>query len=94
MSHFAVVGGEKASFYRNSIASYVLNTQKNQGRKRTHGLVREIYDTFYPAHLKRICDALAAMKDPRTLSMTSHMSVKESESQEQNQSARSSQENA
>lgn len=98
--HFAVVEGEKACFYRYPIASFVLNFEENQGRKRTHDFVREVYDKFYPAHLKRICDALAAMKDPRALSMTSHMSVEDEEeeeaadSQEQDPSARSSEENA
>src|SRR3954453_9700395 len=33
----------------------------------------------YPAHLKRIREALAAMEDPRTLWMTSNRRVEESE---------------
>lgn len=90
--HFAVIEGEKTSFYRYAIASFVLNFEENQDPTRTHDFVREIYHTFYPAHLKRVRYALAAMKDPRTLSMTSHMSVEDSESQEQDPSAQSSQE--
>ncbi|KAK5080089.1 hypothetical protein LTR05_008800 [Lithohypha guttulata] len=89
--HFAIIDGEKIAFYRYPIESFVLNFEASQGRKRTHDFVREIYHTFYPAHLKRIRDALAAMKDPRNVSMTSSMSIEEDESQEQDPSARSSQ---
>ncbi len=92
--HFAIIDEEKATFYRYPIASFVLNFEENQGRKRTHDFVREIYHKFYPAHLKRICDALAKMEDPRTLSMTSSMSIEEGESQEPDVDAPSSQETA
>ncbi|KAK5943795.1 hypothetical protein PMZ80_003076 [Knufia obscura] len=92
--HFAIIDGEKLAFYRYPIASFVLNFEESQGRKRTHDFVREIYHSFYPAHLKRIRDALAAMDDPRNVAMTSGICVEEDESQEQDPSARSSQENA
>ncbi|KAK5077610.1 hypothetical protein LTR24_009500 [Lithohypha guttulata] len=92
--HFAIIDGEITTFYRHPIASFVLNFEESQGRKRTHDFVREIYHAFYPAHLKRIRDALAAMDDPRNVAMTSGTSVEEDESQEQDPSARSSQENA
>jgi hypothetical protein len=49
--HFAIIDEEKATFYRYPIASFVLNFEENQGRKRTHDFVREIYHKFYPAHL-------------------------------------------
>ncbi|KAK5093856.1 hypothetical protein LTS08_008815 [Lithohypha guttulata] len=91
--HFAIIAGEKLAFYRYPIASFVLNFEESQGRKRTHDFVREIYHSFYPAHLKRIRDALAAMDDPRNVAMTPGTSVEEDESQEQDPSARSSQEN-
>ncbi|KAK5936441.1 hypothetical protein PMZ80_011322 [Knufia obscura] len=90
--HFAIIDGDKVAFYRYPVASFVLNFEESQGRKRTHDFVREIYHTFYPAHLKRIRDALAAMEDPRNMSMTSTMSIEEDGSQEQDPSARSSQE--
>ncbi|KAK5936732.1 hypothetical protein PMZ80_010995 [Knufia obscura] len=90
--HFANIDGDKLAFYRYPVASFVLNFEESQGRKRTHDFVREIYHTFYPAHLKRIRDALAAMEDPRNVSMTSTMSIEEDGSQEQDPSARSSQE--
>ena len=92
--HFAVIDGENTTFYRYPIASFVLNFEENQGRKRTHDFVREIYHKFYPAHLKRICDALAKMEDPRTLSMTSSMIIEEGTSQEVDVEAPSSQETA
>ncbi len=92
--HFAVIEGEKTSFYRYLIARFWLDFEENQGRQRTSNFVREIYRTFYPAHLKRIRDALAAMENPQTLSMTSSMSIEESEAQEEDPSARSSQEAA
>ncbi|KAK5099458.1 hypothetical protein LTS08_006040 [Lithohypha guttulata] len=92
--HFAIVDGDRLAFYRYPVASFVLNFEESQGRKRTHDFVRKIYQSFYPAHLKRIRDALAAMDDPRNVAMTSGTSVEEDESQEQDPSARSSQENA
>jgi hypothetical protein len=57
-----------------------------------YGFVREVYHKFYLQHLERICDALSQMDDPRTRSMTSNMSVEESEFQELVPSAPSSQE--
>ncbi len=92
--HFATIDGDKMAFYRYPIESFVLNFEENQGRKRTHDFVREIYHTYYPAHLKRIRNALAAMEDPRNVSMTSRMSIEEDQSQEQDTSAQSSQETA
>ncbi|KAK5093245.1 hypothetical protein LTR70_004888 [Exophiala xenobiotica] len=92
--HFAIIDGEKMAFYRYPVASFVLNFEESQGRKRTHDFVREIYHSFYPAHLKRIRDALAAMDDPRNVAMTSGVSMDENESQELDPSARSSQETA
>ena len=92
--HFAVIQGEQTTFYRHFVASFVLNYEESQGRKRTHDFVREVYHSFYPEHLKRIRDALAEMDDPRAQSMTSIISVEESESQEVEVSASSSQETA
>ena len=90
--HFAVIQGEQTMFYRYFIASFVLNYEESQGRKRTHDFVREVYHSFYPEHLKRIRDALAEMDDPRAQSITSIISIEESESQEVEVSASSSQE--
>lgn len=92
--HFPVVESEKTTFYRYPIASFVLNFDENQGWKKTHNFVREVYHAFYPAHLKRIRDILAQMKDPRKQSMCSNMSIEEDESQEADVSAQSSQETA
>lgn len=92
--HFAIIDGDKATFYRYPIASFVLNFEENQSRKRTHNFVREIYYEFYPAHLKRICDALAKMEDPRTLLMTSSISIEEGKLREPDVDAPSSQETA
>ncbi|KAK5936608.1 hypothetical protein PMZ80_011136 [Knufia obscura] len=80
--HFVIIDGEKMAFYRYPIASFVSNFEEGQGRKRTHDLVREVYHTFYPAHMKRVHDALAAMEDPRNLSMTSSVDMEEAGSQE------------
>ncbi|KAK5078736.1 hypothetical protein LTS08_000014 [Lithohypha guttulata] len=90
--HFAIIDGDKVAFYRYPVASFVLNFEESQGRKRTHDFVREVYHTFYPAHMKRIREALAAIEDPRTVSMTSSMSIEDDQSQEQDPSAQSSQE--
>lgn len=89
-----IYGADKLAFYRYPVASLVLNCEESQGRKRTYDFVREIYHSSYPAHLYRIRDVLAATDDPRNVAMISGMSVEEDESQEQDASARSSQENA
>ena len=90
--HYAVIDGVKATFYRYPIESFTLNFHEGQGRKRTYDFVREVYHKFYPEHLKRIRSALAEMEDPRAQSITSSMSLEESESQELDASAPSSRE--
>ncbi|RMD41833.1 hypothetical protein DV735_g3256, partial [Chaetothyriales sp. CBS 134920] len=58
------------AFYRHRIDSFHLGPGKHAGnRKKVYDFVREVYKTFYPAHLKRIQDALKQMKDPRAQSM-------------------------
>jgi hypothetical protein len=91
--HYAVIEGARSTFYRYPIESFTLNFHEGQGRKGTYDFVREIYHSFYPEHLKRIQNALAEMEDPRAQSMTSSMSIEESESQEMNPGASSSQQN-
>jgi flagellar biosynthesis GTPase FlhF len=90
--HYTVIEGAKATFYRSPVESFTLNFRNGQGRKRTYDFVRELYRKFYPEHLKRIREALAEMDNPRAQSMTSNMSVEESESQELDPSAPPSQE--
>ena len=90
--HYAILDGTQTTFYRYLLDSFNLNTGLGQHREKVYGFVREVYHKFYRAHLKRICDALAQMEDPRTLSMTSSMSIEESGSQELNPDAPSSQE--
>lgn len=68
--------------------------QATRNRRRTHEFVQELYKTFYPLHLKRIQDALAAMPDPRKMWMTSSMSIEDIESRLQDQSASSSRDTA
>ena len=85
--HYAITEGAEVTFYRHCIVSFTLGPGEDAGsRKRTYDFVREVSHKFYPAHLKRISDALAKMDEPRTLSMTStNMSIEEEgESQNQN----------
>ncbi|KAN0074178.1 hypothetical protein V8E54_008115 [Elaphomyces granulatus] len=72
--HYAVVEEAMESFF--------LDSGDRQGRKRTYDFVREVYHKFYPEHLKRIQDALAAMDDPRVQSITSRMSLEDGRYQE------------
>lgn len=90
--HLPITMGGKTTFYRYPVASYVLNFDEILGWKPTRDLIMEIYYTIYPAHLRRIRDALAEMDDPRKHSMRSGMSVEEDESLEVDNSAQSSQE--
>ena len=90
--HYAILDGTQTTFYRYLFDSFNLNTGLGQHREKVYGFVREVYHKFYRAHLKRICDALAQMEDPRTLSMTSVMSIEESDSQELDPGGPSSQE--
>ena len=92
--HYAILEETNATFYRYLFDSFNLNTGLGQHREKVYGFVLEVYHKFYPQHLKRICDALAKMEDPRTLSMTSSMSIEEVESQEPDVDAPSSQETA
>jgi hypothetical protein len=92
--HYAVIEGAQATFYRYPIESFTLNFHEGQGRKRTYDFVREVYHRFYPEHLKRIQGALAQMIDPRAQSISSSMSIEESESREPNPNASASQETA
>ena len=90
--HFPVLEGDRTAFYRYPIASFDLNFEENQGRKRTHDFVRAIYRTFFPEHVNRVRTVLSKMEDPRSQSMYSDMSVEEIESLGETTSAQSSQE--
>ncbi|RMZ85084.1 hypothetical protein DV738_g100, partial [Chaetothyriales sp. CBS 135597] len=72
----------QVAFYRHRIDSFSLGPGRNMGnRKKAYDFVREVYKSFYPAHLKRIQDALKQMKDPRAQSMlAASMSVDQSSS--------------
>jgi hypothetical protein len=86
--HFPILELDRITFYRYPIATFDLNFEESQGRKRTHDFVRAIYGTFFQEHVSRIRDALAKMEDPRSRSI---MSVEDVESQEEAPSAQSSQ---
>ncbi|RMZ75771.1 hypothetical protein DV738_g5282, partial [Chaetothyriales sp. CBS 135597] len=78
--HYAVIQGAQVTFYRHRIDSFNLGPGKNaDNRKKAYDFVREVYNTFYPAHLKRIQDALKQMNDPRA---RASMSIDQSDSQE------------
>ncbi|RMD39141.1 hypothetical protein DV735_g5988, partial [Chaetothyriales sp. CBS 134920] len=89
--HYAIITGAKVTFYRHRIDSFNLGPGKNAGnRKKAYDFVREIYKSFYPAHLKRIQDALGQMEDPRQRAMAASMSIDQSSSQGQGSTGRSS----
>lgn len=88
--HFAIIEGDKETFYHHLIEELPFRSDQGRGWKRTHDFVREIYSTFYPTHLKRIQDMLASMSDPQQLSIRSGISVETSNEQEQDSGIQSS----
>ncbi|KAL9619741.1 MAG: hypothetical protein Q9160_005672 [Pyrenula sp. 1 TL-2023] len=76
--HYAIVQEGRITFLRYLIESFIFNIPGGQGRKRTYDFVREIYQTFYPQHLKRVQDALKELAVPH---IQSDISIVTSDSQ-------------
>lgn len=85
--HYAVIKDAETTFHRELLDSFGLDLHRH--RKRSYDFVREVYDSFFPAHLQRITDALAAMDDPQDPATISVGSVEESGSHEVETSASS-----
>ncbi|KAI9670787.1 MAG: hypothetical protein M1817_003898 [Caeruleum heppii] len=95
--HYALIDGKDTSFYRHLIKSFDIVSDDGKDKWLTYKFTRNVYDTFVPLHLKRICAAVDQLPDPEAFLVEplSQQSNAESVEQGDSQSAPSySQESA
>ena len=62
--HYALTNGRETSFYRHLIRKFDFTDQEGKERWTTYKFTRNIYDTFVPIHLERICAVVDQLPDP------------------------------
>lgn len=62
--HYAVIEGDKTSFYRYPILHSDLEFRRGNEHWRSYQFVRSLYADFAPAHLKRIKSAIGQLPTP------------------------------
>ncbi|KAK5105707.1 hypothetical protein LTR62_002351 [Meristemomyces frigidus] len=77
--HFPLIRDGRTTFHRYNVHNYNLNEHYGRERNTGSNFTRALYRDFYPRHLERIRQAIAGLPDPRTISMTSNISVGDSE---------------
>ena len=80
--HFAIITPEDTSYHCYPVVSLLLDSEDMDGLKRSYSFVREVYQSFLPAHLGRIRSALALLPTPPPGSVPFRMSSDNSASQE------------
>ncbi|KAI9749591.1 MAG: Cation-independent mannose-6-phosphate receptor CI-MPR [Chaenotheca gracillima] len=56
--HYALINGHETSFYRHLIHQFSVVARGGKKRWTAYKFTRNVYDTFAPLHLKRICAAV------------------------------------
>ncbi|KAI9781330.1 MAG: hypothetical protein M1835_004329 [Candelina submexicana] len=62
--HYALINGNDTSFYRHLIRDFSITDQDGKDKWTAYKFTRNVYDTFYPNHLGRICAAVDQLPDP------------------------------
>ncbi|KAI9804096.1 MAG: hypothetical protein M1825_001498 [Sarcosagium campestre] len=86
--HFALTTGEDTRFYRHLINSFDIMALDGRNKWTTYKFTRNLYDTFVPIHLERICAVVDQLPDPEVFRVQSlsHKSSAENEDQDESQS--------
>jgi hypothetical protein len=56
--HYAVLEGDKTTFYRHPIRKFDFTEQDGKEKWATYKFTRSVYDIWMPTHLKRICSSI------------------------------------
>lgn len=62
--HYALINGEDISFHRYEVQSIPFANTGGRDKWRPYCFTRNIYDTFLPIHLKRLCSAIDQLPNP------------------------------
>ncbi len=62
--HYALIDGAETRFYRHAIHKFDITAQDGKDKWTAYKFTRNIYDTFVPIHLERICAAINQLPDP------------------------------
>lgn len=95
--HFPLIQNGRTTFHRYYVHDYSLDGHYGRDRNTGSNFTRALYREFYPAHLRRIQEAIARLPSPRTTLMISddcltevELPVSEQSSQERDSSPRPS----
>lgn len=61
--HYALFNGENTSFYRHPIKKFDFTSEDGKEKWTTYKFTKNVYDHFFPIHLKRICAAVDQLPD-------------------------------
>lgn len=62
--HYALIKGRDTAFHRHPIHSFDFTALGGQERWTCYKFIRNVYDTFVPIHLERICAVIDDLPDP------------------------------
>lgn len=73
--HYPVIEGEKTTFYRHSMAQFNLSNRNGQDKWLAYKCTKNIYRTWMPIHLQRICSVIDTMPADRLVELTREADV-------------------
>ena len=56
--HYAVIDNNQTTFYRHPIRTLDITSEEGIDKWTTYKFIKNVYDVWMPAHLKRICSAV------------------------------------
>jgi hypothetical protein len=59
--HYAVIEGEKTTFYRHPIHTFDFTALDGREKWTAYKFTKSVYDTWMPAHFERLCSAIDAI---------------------------------
>lgn len=62
--HYALINENDTSFYRHPIKKFDFTSEDGKEKWTTYKFTRNVYDTFVPIHLQRICAAVDQLPQP------------------------------
>lgn len=56
--HYPLIEGDKSSFYRHVVRKFDITNHDGKDKWTAYKFTRNVYETFVPIHLKRLCSAI------------------------------------
>lgn len=72
--HYALINGDRASFYRHLIKSIDIISEDGKDKWTAYKFTKNVYDLFVPVHLKRLCDVIDKLPDPAVFNVDTSLS--------------------